>query len=130
MHDAWCSHSALAVCPPGLLRLVKKSPRLLSLLDVQHFHALRGHSESKGIPAESHSFPPLLSESCTGCCAGCHTLDHRPLGGREIPLPPSTAFWEGPAYPPSELRLHGSLRCLLCCVNVLYLFMNVLFIVS
>ena len=51
--------------------------------------------------------------------------------GEEIPLPPSTSSWGvHPAPPPSDVWLCGSLRCLLCYMNVFCWFMNVLSVVS
>ena len=65
--------------------------------------------------------PHLLSESCTAP----HSV-LLPLGeGEENPFPP----WV-PAPPSSDLWLQGSLRDLLCCVNILCWYEKVLFILS
>ena len=55
------------------------------------------------------------------CCALATTRGPVPQitpawEGEEISLPPSIASWQGPAPPPSEVWLCGSLRCLFCCV--------------
>ena len=86
---AWsqgCSCSVLAVCPPGLLCLIKMPLPLLSLLSVEHSHRLGG--SSKAFPQKAaHS--PLSSQSCMQSFA----LDHC-MSGRErrspylLPLPP------------------------------------------
>ena len=51
-------------------------------------------------------------------------------GGRGDPLTSFHFLLGNPAPPPSDVWPHGSLRCLLHCVNVFCWFMNVLFIVS
>ena len=123
------SHSALAVCPPGLLDLVKAALQLLSLLHVEHSHRLGGNSLIEGIPAESCPFPPLVSESCAGHSTRSRILDHCRSGGRGDPLTSFHCLLGDPAPPTSEVWLRGTLRRLLCCVNVFCQFMNVFFIV-
>ena len=54
------SHSALALCPPGVLGLVKMSLQLLSLFGVELSHGLGGNSEGEGVPREGSLMPPPL----------------------------------------------------------------------
>ena len=58
------------------------------------------------------------------CPSRCHWRRER-RSPYLLPLPP-----RGPAPPPSDVWLHGSLRYLLCCMNVLCWVTNVLLIVS
>ena len=83
------SCSALSLCPPEVLGLVKTPMRLLSFFGMELSHRLGGNYESEGIPMEGWPLSPLLSEP--------HTIPHSrllPLGEREeIPLLSSTASW-------------------------------------
>ena len=122
LHDPGHSHSAFAVCPPGLLGLMKMPLWLPSILDVEHSHRLGDNSESEGTPRGGLPFLSLLSESCTSHCAWSHALDSC-SSGRErrspylLPVPPG-----GPAPPPSDVWLHATLRHLLCqCSLILWM---------
>lgn len=115
---------ALHCLPTGAAQLGVDIPQLLSCLGVECSHRQRGSSESTNIPAEGCLLPLLLSGSCTGHHLRSCALDCCCSGGRE----PLTSFYcrlMVPAPSPSEVWLSGSLRYLLCCVNVLWWFMNV-----
>ena len=80
--------SALTLCPPVVLSLVKMPSQLVSLLSLELFHGLGGHSRANVFPwraASSHLSSQRQVWSCTlGCC----------YWGRErrspylLPLPP------------------------------------------
>ena len=123
------SLSVLTSCLPWLLDLVRAPPWLLSCLSMKHCHGLGGNSKSESLPAKGGLFHILLSKSCTSHCVRSCALDRCCWGGRVGRLPPSTASW-GVQHPHADEWLHGSLGHLLCCVDVVCWFMNMLFIIS
>ena len=112
---AWCGHPCNC-----LIALVWSVP-------TAGWHLQQCKHSPGGLP-----FPLLLSGSHAGCHVRFCALDCCHLGEREdIPLLPSTApsgGGESPAHSPSDVWLSGSLRHLLCCVNVLCSFRNVLLV--
>ena len=112
------SRSALTICSPGVLAWWRHPHN--SLASVWGFPMAR-----RQFLERRHSCGELpLSFSLSEL----HTVPH-PGEREEIPLPPSTSSRGDPTPPPSDVWLCGSLRCLLCCLNVLYWFMNVLLVV-
>ena len=92
---------------------------LLTCLAVEHSHRLGGNSKSEGVLMEGCLFSLLLSELCTDCHLGSCTLDCCCWGGRGDLHTSFHCLPGGPALPPSDVWLCGSLRHLLCCVDVL-----------
>ena len=86
---AWsqgCSHSALALCPPGVLGLVKMPPQLLSLLGVELSHGLGKVFAflQKAAPSPV-SFQSHVWSCALGCC--CWWMERR--SPYLLPLPPA-----------------------------------------
>ena len=82
---------------------------------------------TQGLPWRTAFSPSPLSVTCQPPCnVPC------PWEGEKISLPPSTDSWGrgGLAPSPSDVWLCGSLRHLLCYVNILCWFMHVLLVVS
>ena len=117
VHNLASSHTAFTVCPPGLLGLVWTQLQLFSYLSMECSYRLGGSSNNASVATEGCLFPLPLSELCTNCSVGSHVLDRCHSGGREDPLISFHCLPGGPATPPSDVWLCGSLRHLLCCLN-------------
>ena len=116
-------HPALALCPPVMLRFMKCP---CDCLASSKWSLLTGWEATprEGVPMEGSPFFSLLSELCMVQCPWLLSLGEGKETRPPFHLPLPHCLLGSAAPPPSDIWLRGSLRHLLCCVNVFCWFMN------